>query len=39
MSADSLLQWLEAAQGRGIVPGLERMERLLAALGDRKSVV
>jgi len=34
MSADSLLQWLEAAQGRGIVPGLERMERLLAALGN-----
>lgn len=28
------LQWLEAAQGRGIVPGLDRMERLLAALGN-----
>ena len=30
----SPLQWLEATQGRGIVPGLERMKRLLAALGD-----
>jgi dihydrofolate synthase/folylpolyglutamate synthase len=28
------LEWLEAAQGRGIVPGLDRMERLLAALGN-----
>ena len=27
------MEWLEAAQGRGIVPGLARMERLLAALG------
>lgn len=34
MPADSLFRWLEAAQGRGIVPGLERMERLLAALGN-----
>lgn len=28
------LQWLEAAQGRGIQPGLDRMRRLLAALGN-----
>ena len=28
------VQWLDAAQGRGIVPGLDRMEQLLAALGD-----
>lgn len=34
MPTDSLLLWLEAAQGRGIVPGLERMERLLAAMGN-----
>lgn len=26
--------WLDRAQGRGIVPGLNRMERLLAALGN-----
>jgi dihydrofolate synthase/folylpolyglutamate synthase len=26
--------WLDKAQGRGIAPGLERMERLLAALGN-----
>lgn len=37
MFLDSPLQWLEAAQGRGIVPGLERMERLLAALGNPQS--
>lgn len=30
----SPFQWLEAAQGRGIQPGLERMRRLLAALGN-----
>jgi dihydrofolate synthase / folylpolyglutamate synthase len=34
MSLGPSFQWLEAAQGRGIVPGLERMERLLAALGN-----
>ena len=34
MFEESPLQWLEAAQGRGIVPGLERMEQLLAALGN-----
>lgn len=34
MSADSHFQWLEAAQGRGILPGLDRMRRLLAALGN-----
>ena len=28
------LQWLMATQSRGVVPGLERMKRLLAALGD-----
>lgn len=28
------MEWLSAAQGRGIVPGLGRMERLLAALGN-----
>jgi dihydrofolate synthase/folylpolyglutamate synthase len=28
------MEWLNTAQGRGIVPGLERMERLLAALGN-----
>jgi len=30
----SLLQWLQAAQGRGIQPGLDRMRHLLAALGN-----
>ncbi len=34
MFEESLLQWLEAAQGRGILPGLERMRRLLEALGN-----
>lgn len=34
MSPASPLPWLEAAQGRGIQPGLERMSRLLAALGN-----
>jgi len=34
MSSDAPFQWIEAAQGRGIVPGLARMERLLAALGN-----
>lgn len=34
MPLDSPLQWLQAAQGRGIQPGLERMRRLLAALGN-----
>lgn len=33
-SGDDPMVWLEKAQGRGIVPGLERMERLLAALGN-----
>ena len=28
------MKWLEASQGRGIVPGLQRMERLLSALGN-----
>ena len=28
------MEWLDKFQGRGIVPGLERMERLLAALGN-----
>jgi dihydrofolate synthase / folylpolyglutamate synthase len=28
------MEWLNEAQGRGIVPGLGRMERLLAALGN-----
>ena len=28
------MEWLDKSQGRGIVPGLERMERLLAALGN-----
>jgi dihydrofolate synthase/folylpolyglutamate synthase len=28
------LEWLDAAQGRGIVPGLGRMERLLAGIGN-----
>jgi len=35
----SPLHWLEAAQGRGIQPGLERMRRLLAALGNPESVL
>ena len=34
MFEESPLQWLDSAQGRGIVPGLERMEGLLAALGN-----
>ena len=35
MSPDSSpLDWLKATQSRGIRPGLERMERLLAALGN-----
>jgi dihydrofolate synthase/folylpolyglutamate synthase len=34
MKSDSSFQWLDSAQGRGIVPGLERMEGLLAALGN-----
>lgn len=33
-SGEDLMEWLDRAQGRGIVPGLERMERLLAALGN-----
>jgi len=33
-SGKASLDWLMAAQGRGIQPGLERMERLLAALGN-----
>jgi dihydrofolate synthase/folylpolyglutamate synthase len=33
-SGEDLMEWLDSAQGRGIVPGLERMERLLAALGN-----
>jgi dihydrofolate synthase/folylpolyglutamate synthase len=31
---DALMGWLDDAQGRGIIPGLSRMERLLAALGN-----
>jgi dihydrofolate synthase / folylpolyglutamate synthase len=34
LSGDDPMMWLEKAQGRGIVPGLERMERLLAAIGN-----
>lgn len=34
MFEESPRQWLEAAQGRGIQPGLERMHRLLEALGN-----
>jgi len=30
------LQWLMETQSRGVHPGLERMERLLAALGDQQ---
>jgi dihydrofolate synthase/folylpolyglutamate synthase len=33
-SGEELMEWLEKAQRRGIVPGLERMERLLTALGN-----
>lgn len=33
-STDDLWRWLHAAQSRGVQPGLERMERLLAALGN-----
>ena len=33
-SGEDFMEWLEAAQGRGIVPGLGRMERLMAALGN-----
>jgi dihydrofolate synthase / folylpolyglutamate synthase len=32
MPVDPSFEWLEASQGRGIVPGLGRMERLLDAL-------
>lgn len=34
MTSVSSLQWLMEAQSRGVQPGLERMERLMAALGD-----
>jgi dihydrofolate synthase/folylpolyglutamate synthase len=34
MKPDHAFRWLEAAQGRGIIPGLETMERLLDALGN-----
>lgn len=33
-SASPSLEWLMATQTRGVQPGLERMKRLLAALGD-----
>lgn len=33
-SGEDPMEWLDKFQGRGIVPGLERMERLLAALGN-----
>ena len=34
MQCNSPLDWLMATQSRGVQPGLERMERLLAALGN-----
>ncbi|MEI7963304.1 MAG: bifunctional folylpolyglutamate synthase/dihydrofolate synthase, partial [Verrucomicrobiota bacterium] len=34
MQSFSPLDWLVATQSRGVQPGLERMERLLAALGN-----
>ena len=34
MQADSPLDWLMSTQSRGIFPGLQRMERLLKALGN-----
>ena len=34
LSGEDPMEWLTSTQGRGIVPGLERMERLLAAMGN-----
>lgn len=37
MQPASPLDWLEATQSRGVRPGLDRMRRLLAALGNPES--